>query len=271
MAEQREPWKIRAAHWKASAPEGASLNDGPNRILIDLAGIKAGDHVLDLASGTGEPAISIALEVGEHGSVDALDASPEMLDGARARAQNLGLANISFHVGPMEEIPFDDGRFDAVTCRFGLMHADDAAAALRGVRRVLKPGGRAACMVHGARARNNQFDVVRATVLNFLGETEQQETLQRFRFSAQGELTGLFKDAGFSHVTEREIANWVVKKSGEKFWAAMVKRSFAARLADKDAADLAALDAQIEAAFEPFLKDGEYRLLSTERVVSGVA
>ena len=117
-------WADRAAAWNRTAPEGASTNDGPNQLLIEWAGIAPGHAALDLASGTGEPAISIALHVGEAGSVTALDANREMLAGAERRAAHLGLANMEFVVVPMEDMAFADHRFDAVTCRFGLMHAD---------------------------------------------------------------------------------------------------------------------------------------------------
>ncbi len=63
----RTDWEQRSVQWVDGAPETVSKNDGPNQALIEAAGIGPGDSVLDLASGTGEPAISIALHVGEAG------------------------------------------------------------------------------------------------------------------------------------------------------------------------------------------------------------
>ena len=76
-------WEEKSAEWKKTAYETVSKDDAPNQVLIELAGIRAGDTVLDLASGTGEPSISIALHVGGKGRVTATDVTPNMLDTAR--------------------------------------------------------------------------------------------------------------------------------------------------------------------------------------------
>jgi ubiquinone/menaquinone biosynthesis C-methylase UbiE len=264
-------WDQKAKQWAKLAPKSVSTHDTPNQILIARAGIEVGDHVLDLASGTGEPAISIALKVGSEGSVVATDANATMLEAAKQRAEALELRNITFEVCRMEELPFEAGRFDAVTCRFGLMHCEDAVAALAGARRVLKPGKRMAVMVHGARELNTQYSVVRAAVFAFLGEEDSATNIRRFRFSGPGELKGLFEGAGFSDVEEEEISEVVTRPAGERFWQQMVERGFGPKVASFDADRRAALDDAIESAFAPYLEDGEYRLKSTERVAWGAA
>lgn len=264
-------WDRRAEHWAKLAPKSVSTHDAPNQLLIARADIQVGDHVLDLASGTGEPAISIALKVGEDGSVIATDASATMLDAAKRRAEALELRNITFEVVRMEALPFEAGRFDAVTCRFGLMQCDDGAAVLAGVRRVLKPGKRAAVMVHGTREQNTQYTVVRAAVLAFLGEEDNAQDSRRFRYSGAGELTTVFEAAGFTAVEEEEISEVVTKPEGEIFWQSMVDRGFGSKVAGFDADRRAALDEAIARAFEPYLNEGEYNLRSTERVACGVA
>jgi len=264
-------WDRRAEHWAKLAPKSVSTHDAPNQLLIARAGIEVGDNVLDLASGTGEPAISIALKVGENGSVIATDASATMLEAAKRRAEALELRNITFEVTRMEELPFDAGHFDAVTCRFGLMQCDDAVAVLSDVRRVLKPGKRAAVMVHGTEEQNTQFTVVRAAVLAFIGEEDSGKQIRRFRYSGPGELTALFEAAGFSHVEEEEVSEVVTKPAGEIFWQSMLDRGFGPRVAGFDAERRAALDEAIARAFEPYLNEGEYNLRSTERVACGVA
>jgi ubiquinone/menaquinone biosynthesis C-methylase UbiE len=275
MTEDTEPsevaWAQRAKHWADAAPKSKSTNDEPNQLLIELAAIEAGDHVLDLASGTGEPAISIALKVGEAGSVIASDANADMLSAARRRADALRLANISFEVCRMEELPFEDDRFDAVTCRFGLMHAEDAAKALAGARRVLKPGGRIAVMVHGPAEKNTIYPLVRSTLFAFLGEEDTSRAVRRFRFSGAGELTELLTSAGFADVEEREISNTVTKPRAEKFWHTMLERAFGPKVAPLDEIQRQSLDRAIEKAFERYLDGDEYRLQSTERVARGTA
>ena len=109
--------------------------------LVEHARLRPGMHVLDLASGTGDPAITLARHVGPNGRVTGTDLSESMLAVARENAR--GIANLSFRVADAQSLPFDDESFDVVTCRLGIMYFVDLPKALREIRRVLKPGGRA--------------------------------------------------------------------------------------------------------------------------------
>jgi SAM-dependent methyltransferase len=100
-------------------------------------------RVLDLASGTGEPAISVAGLVGGDGHVSALDLSADLLEIAARRAEQRGLRNISFHQADAQQLPFPDDDFDLATCRFGVMFFSDVVRALSELRRVLRPQARA--------------------------------------------------------------------------------------------------------------------------------
>jgi ubiquinone/menaquinone biosynthesis C-methylase UbiE len=193
-------WAARGAYWVKSAPDTVSTTDDLNQLLITLAEIAPGSHVLDIASGAGDPAISIALAVGPEGSVTALDASAEMLVGARNRAEKLGLDNMVFENCPMESPPFEAAIFDAVTCRFGLMSSTDPVSALQGARHVLKPGKKAAYMTHSTRETNTLFAVLWPAVFKFLGEDDNDAGARRYRFSEQGSLEKVFKEAGFTHI-----------------------------------------------------------------------
>lgn len=264
-------WARRGAYWSKTAPEGASTTDDLNQILIGLAGIEPGDQVLDIASGTGDPAISIALKVGPQGSVTAFDANPEMLAGARRRAKKMDLRNIGFEIGRMETLPFDAAIFDAVTCRFGLMSAADPVVALEGARRVLKAGKKAAYMAHGSRAKNTLFSVMRPAVLEFFGDEGGNGSERRFRFSQEGSLATVFKAAGFTDIEEREVTKTVTRKKGERFWQTMLIRTFGARIESLEENRLEALHGCVEKAFEPYLNGDHYELLSTEMVARGSA
>lgn len=264
-------WATRGAYWVKTAPEGASTTDDLNQILIGLAGIEPGDKVLDIASGAGDPAISIALKVGPQGSVTAFDANPEMLDGARNRAEKMDLSNIGFEVGRMEALPFDADSFDAVTCRFGLMSAEDPVSALEGARHVLKAGKKAAYMTHGSRAKNTLFSVLRPAVLAFLGEEDDGGVERRYRFSEEGSLETVFKAAGFTNIEEREAAKTVIKEKGDRFWQTMLVRGFGARIEGFEEARMEALHGSLEKAFEPYLNGDQYELLSTDMAARGTA
>ncbi|MHA1109092.1 MAG: class I SAM-dependent methyltransferase, partial [Alphaproteobacteria bacterium] len=107
-AVNRALWRDRGGNWARTAPEGRSPIDGLNQELIAAAGINPGQIVLDIAGGSGDPTISIALHVGISGRVFACDLAAEMQIGARRRAAKLGLANIAFAVADMESLAFAD-------------------------------------------------------------------------------------------------------------------------------------------------------------------
>ncbi len=110
--------------------------------LVELAGIRPGQRVLDVACGTGALTCQLPEWVGSAGSVVGLDPSPEMLAVARRKAPGL-----SWIEARAEALPFPDGCFDSVVSQFGFMFFDDRAAALREMLRVLRPGGKLAIAV----------------------------------------------------------------------------------------------------------------------------
>src|SRR5581483_9599575 len=103
--------------------------------------------------GIGEPAVTAARRVGPSGRVVALDQSPGMLAMARERARELGLGNVDFREGDLEAFAVGERSFDAALCRWGLMFVPDLDAAVRAVRRTLKPGARFATAVWAAPER----------------------------------------------------------------------------------------------------------------------
>ena len=265
----RDEWAARAPFWDRHAPEGESVTDELNRILIELAGIGPGNDVLDLASGGGEPAISIALRVGAGGSVTALDAHGDMLAGARRRAAALELNNMTFRIARMEDLPFADDTFDAVTCRFGLQSSEDAARTLREARRVLKPGGRAGFMTHGVEERNTLSAVLANVVGGMFPERARAAKPRRLRFRERGSLKAVFDAAGFDEVGEREILRIVTRDAGSRFWTSLLERRYGSWLETLDARDRSRLDATIEEAFAAHLVGDRYELESADMVAWG--
>src|SRR5207245_827214 len=131
------------------------------RRLIELAAIRPGMWVLDVATGPGEPALTIARRVGPRGLVAGVDFSPTMLRGARARARALGVRNAQFHEMDAERLTFESLTFDRVVCRFGLMLMPDAERALAETHRVLVPGGRVAVAIWSAQSKVNTLRLAR--------------------------------------------------------------------------------------------------------------
>jgi ubiquinone/menaquinone biosynthesis C-methylase UbiE/uncharacterized protein (DUF1330 family) len=111
-------------------------------IVAGEARIGPGDHVIDVACGTGVLALAALDRVGADGAVVGLDPNPDMLAVARRKS-----TRIDWRAGHAEQIPFPDGSFDAVVSQFGLMFFEDRARGLREMMRVLKPGGRSAVAV----------------------------------------------------------------------------------------------------------------------------
>ncbi|NQV56543.1 MAG: class I SAM-dependent methyltransferase [Rhodospirillales bacterium] len=264
-------WTKRSEQWVKAAPVGASTSDSLNQRLIEFAGIVEGHHVLDLASGTGEPSISIAIKVGPSGAVTATDATPNMLETAEKRAAGLGLEQISFQVTPMEELPFEDAAFDAVTCRFGLMHAIDPVAAINEALRVLKPGGRAAFVVHGPADQNNLWAVVHLAAPEFFGRAKSANYERHFKFSGEGEAGKLFADAGYSAIEEDFVVTEQRHPAGSQFWQGALERGFADDMAGLDDAGIEALNLHLTAAFARYLEGGEYILTASQRITRGTA
>lgn len=107
----------------------------------ELAGIKAGDHVLDLGSGAGNDAFVARRIVGEKGRVTGVDMTPQMIGKARANNQKLGYANVEFIQGEIEALPLPEGTVDVVISNCVLNLVPDKAKAFQEIFRVLKPGG----------------------------------------------------------------------------------------------------------------------------------
>jgi demethylmenaquinone methyltransferase/2-methoxy-6-polyprenyl-1,4-benzoquinol methylase len=113
------------------------------RVAVQLSNVRAGEHVLDLAGGTGDLTTLFAKRVGEKGQIVLADINSAMLRTGRDRLINRGLVgNIRYAQVNAECLPFADNSFDCVCIAFGLRNVTDKDAALRSMFRVLKPGGR---------------------------------------------------------------------------------------------------------------------------------
>jgi SAM-dependent methyltransferase len=150
-AKMRAEWRSAAAGWRTwhdvvEAEEGGQLHSAK---LVELASIGPGDVVLDVAGGYGEPSLTAARAVGPSGRVICTDISPEMLAFGRERAAAAGLDNVEFMASDAEQLAFDNGSFDAVLSRAGLMFLPDVAGTLKRLYAFLKPGGRLAASVWG--------------------------------------------------------------------------------------------------------------------------
>lgn len=162
-------------------------------VVADAAGIAAGQRVLDVACGTGVLARTAAARVGAHGHVIGLDANPEML----ALARRLD-STIEWIDGRAEALPLPDASVDAVVSQFGLMFFDDRVAALREMRRVLRPRGRLAVAVCDAVERSPGYGALAALLLQLFGEPVAAAFRAPFAIGDAPLLATLARDAGLA-------------------------------------------------------------------------
>jgi ubiquinone/menaquinone biosynthesis C-methylase UbiE len=153
--EQRQRWDSVAEAWKEWWQTVEVAAQKVSDRLVELAQIKPGQKVLDIATGIGEPAITAARKLAGYGNniddtayVLATDVSTQMLTIAKQRAAELGLQGIiEFKEADAEMLELSDSTFDAVLCRWGLMFMPNLNNTLSRILRALLPGGRLACAV----------------------------------------------------------------------------------------------------------------------------
>jgi ubiquinone/menaquinone biosynthesis C-methylase UbiE len=237
----RQEWLAAAPFWKKWSPQLVQQSRRATELVVESAALSPGLHVLDLASGTGEPALSIAAAVGPQGRVVATDLVREMLQAAEENAAHRGLKNMEFLAADAEQLPFPDHHFDRVTARFGIMFFPDIPKALREMRRVLKPGGRVSFVTWGPREENPLFVTMIRPFLKYVEVPQPDpDSPHVFRFSDEAKLVRTFSEAGFAEAraTKHKI-NWPWPGSPEEAWqggselAAPFKKIMAAVPADK--------------------------------------
>jgi SAM-dependent methyltransferase len=191
-----------AAAWRKHYPQMKEQLAQVTAALVEAAGPRPGWSVLDLASGTGEPALSLARRVAPAGSVTATDLNPNMLAALRSHADEQGVTNIDTKQCDAHQLPFSDERFDLVTSRFGLMFFAEVDRALAEIRRVLKPGGRIAFMVWGAPEPGSYFGAAAMPYMRRLAVKPDPDGPGPMRFAEPGKLLRLVEAARFRDVKE---------------------------------------------------------------------
>jgi ubiquinone/menaquinone biosynthesis C-methylase UbiE len=203
----RELWDA-AARARASdrwAEASARWNTAMTNALLSAAAITPDSVVLDLAAGSGDPALSIA----EHlvgGRVLALDNSRSglLLASKHARQLALGL-KVNFVQGDAHTIPLLPSCVDRVTCRCGIMFFNDTGLVMSEVLRVLRPGGRAAFLVWGS-FEQPFFDATVGVVIRLInGAQMPAQAREMFRFASPGSLEGALRTAGFCNIREESL------------------------------------------------------------------
>jgi SAM-dependent methyltransferase len=206
-AASREAWEEAAPAWGRVADRVRDWAVGLSAAMVDALALQPGQRVLELAAGPGDTGFMAAELVAPGGTLICSDGAEAMLEVARSRAAEQGIPNVEFRQIELEWIDLPTADVDAVLCRWGIMLVVDSETAAREIRRVLKPGGRAALAVWDVPERN-PWTTVASDALIALGFAEPPEPggPGMFKLAADGVLSELLQNAGLVDVVVTPVA-----------------------------------------------------------------
>jgi ubiquinone/menaquinone biosynthesis C-methylase UbiE len=183
--------------------QSAMMGQHVTEAIVAEAQMERGMRVLDVACGSGEPAIPIATLLNGTGEVIGVDLSASALQTARERATQRQLINVRFQQAAAHQLPFPDNSFDRITCRFGVMFFDDLPSALGEMYRAIKPGGKAILLAWGPMDQP-YFETTIGTVLRMMpGASLPESAKNMFAFGKPDSLARALREAGFMTVEEK--------------------------------------------------------------------
>jgi len=206
-AATRDQWEKAAPGWNDHTPQIRAWLRIATDAMLEMARVRQGARVLDVAAGAGDQTLDIARRVGPDGYVLAVDLSPAILKLAKANARNAGHRNVATQVADGEHIQVDEAAFDAAVSRLGLMFLPDPLQGLREMRRALKPGGGICTMVFSKPEANPCITILMSTALKHAG-LPPRDPFQPgglLSLGKPGLLDELFKRAGFRDVATTKI------------------------------------------------------------------
>ncbi len=227
-----------------------------------------GETILDVACGTGEPALTLARRVGD-ADITAVDAARGMVDVAKKKAEREQLS-IHFDTMPAERLRFEDDRFDAVICRFGVMLFDHPVEGLKQIRRVLKPGGRYALAVWGELDRLSSFKLTADAIDPLMADDNKTPMARVTSLGIPGAMQAALTEAGFEQF---EIVEHNLLYTFDHFdaWWNLIEASeiLAAQLGALNPAQQAQVKGEIATQARAYESDGKLVMPHTYLVASG--
>jgi SAM-dependent methyltransferase len=212
-----EMWNSVAPGWEANAEFVDEHLAAATDILLDAARITEGDAVLELAAGPGGAGLRAARRVGLSGSVMLSDDAPEMV--AISARRGLGCPQVSTAVFDQSEIMAEDGRFDVVISRHGLMFAEDSVGAVREAVRVLRPKGSFAAMTWGPRDTNPWLGLILDAVGEQFGVAFPPPNVRGpFSLDDAAQLTSVLGEGGLDEIHVQTVETPMHAASIQAWW-----------------------------------------------------
>jgi len=268
-------WEEAAPGWVRRQEAIRELGAPVSAWMLDAALLEPGGRVLELAAGVGETGMLAAQRVAPTGGVIISDQAEAMLEGARARAAELGLSNVEFQVLGAEWIDLPVASVDAVLCRWGYMLLADPAAALAETRRVLRAGGRVALAVWDA-IEHNPWALLPAAELLERGLTGPPApgAPGPFALGDPERVRALLQQAGFTEIDVQGIAIEQRYESFEAFWETTldISRGFHDAVLSRPESEIAEIHAGLRSRLEPYTSaEGRLAIPARSLVASATA
>jgi SAM-dependent methyltransferase len=206
-AATRNQWEKAAAGWNDHTPQIRAWLRNATDAMLDMADIKPGARVLDVAAGAGDQTLDIAERVGPDGYVLATDFSPAILQLAKVNAARAGYGNVETRVADGEALQADEAAFDAAVCRLSLMFFPDPLQGLREMYRTLKPGGRVCTMVFSRPEANRCVTTLMSVAFKHAGvpPRDPYQPGGLLSLGKPGLMDELFRAAGFKEVATTKM------------------------------------------------------------------
>jgi SAM-dependent methyltransferase len=257
----RRQWQNAAAAWYRWTPTLQTWLGPVTEAMLEVANLRPGARVLDLAAGAGEPSLSAAERVGPSGHVLATDISSNILEFAAQAARERGLTNVETRVMDGENPDLPDESFDAVLSRLGLIYFPDRAGALRAAHRLLKPGGRVVLASFSTPDQNRFFSIPISIIRRRAQLPAPAPGLPGpFSLGAPGVMEQMLLAAGFVDVTAKVVPTSLRLRSAAEC-VSFERESFGAlqqMLANLPAAEQDDVWAEIERELGTFQTDGGF-------------
>ena len=199
--------------WRRYDDDERRLSAHVSERMLDLAGLRPGSRVLDIATGRGEPALRAAARVAPDGFVLGTDISDDMLNFARARAAAESVSNLTLRVADGETLAsVPEQSFDAALCRWGLMFFGHPSRALASIRRRLRHGGTLVAAVWAAPEYVSWWSMPRGVLARYVRlPTIESTAAGPFRYAAAETLRGDLVESGFSVDHEEDLVTPVME------------------------------------------------------------